>query len=62
LISYNDMGNFDRVSSMMMLMLLREDKMIMYNGNLLNSKQTQKESEYLGNDPFFTNNYKKTRN
>lgn len=62
LISYNDMGNFDRVSSMMMLMLLREDKMIMYNGNLLNSKQTQKESEYLGNDPFFTNNYKKARN
>lgn len=53
LIGYNDVGNFDRVSSMMMLMLLREDKMIMYNGNLLASKQDEKDKEYLGNDPFF---------
>ena len=59
LIGYNDVGNFDRVSSMMMLMLLREERMIMYNGNLLNSKQEDKDKEYLGNDPFFNNNYKK---
>ena len=54
LIGYNDMGNFDRVSSLKMLMLLREDKMIMYNGNLLNSKETEKDKNYLGNDPFFS--------
>ena len=57
-IFYNDMGNFDRVSSLMMLMLLREDKMILYNGNLLSSKQEDNKKDYLGNDPFFSNNYK----
>lgn len=54
LIGYNDMGNFDRVSSLKMLMLLREDKMIMYNGDLLNSRETEKDKNYLGNDPFFS--------
>ena len=57
LIGYNDLGNFDRVSSMLMLMLLREDKMIKYNGNLLGSKK-EIENDYLGNDPFFKNNYR----
>ena len=58
LISYNDVGNFDRVSSMMMLMLLREERMIRYNGNLLNSKEETNNKGYLGNDPFFENNYR----
>ena len=62
LISYNELGNFDRVSSMMMLMLLREDKMIMYNGNLLSAKGEDKDKDYLGNDPFFKNNYDKKFN
>lgn len=57
LISYNELGNFDRVSSLMMLMLLREDKMIMYNGNLLSSKSSSTGKDYLGDDPFFTKNY-----
>lgn len=57
LILYNDLGNFDRISSMMMMMLLREDRMIMYNGNLLGSKEQETDRNYLGNDPFFTNNY-----
>ena len=60
LIGYNEAGNFDRVSSMMMLMLLREDRMIMYNGNLLLSKQENTERDYLGNDPFFKINYNAT--
>lgn len=59
LISYNEMGNFDRVSSMMMLMLLREDKMILYNGNLLNSRQDERDKEYLGDDPFFQHHSRK---
>lgn len=61
LIGYNDVGNFDRVSSMMMLMLLREERMIRYNGNLLNSKEENNDKNYLGNDPFFENNYKSAR-
>lgn len=58
LIGYNELGNFDRVSAMMMLMLLREDKMIMYNGNLLSSRSDDTGAGYLGNDPFFKINYK----
>lgn len=57
LIGYNSEGNFDRVSSNIMLMLLREDKMIMYNGNLLSSRSDESEASYLGNDQFFKVNY-----
>ena len=58
LIGYNDVGNFDRVSSMMMLMLLREDRMVRYNGNLLASREEDGDKNYLGNDPFFERNYR----
>ena len=59
LIAYNDVGNFDRISSMMMLMLLREDKMIMYGGDLkASSRDDTNSANYLGNDPFFKNGYK----
>ena len=37
-------------------MLYREEKMILYNGNLNSSKQF-KEEDYAGNDPFFSRNY-----
>lgn len=58
MIAYNDVGNFDRVSSMMMLMLLREDKMITYGGDLRKSERdSENSSDYLGNDPFFKDNY-----
>ena len=53
---WNPDGNFDRVSSLGMLMLLREDKMILYDGNLTKSKDITPK-DYLGNDSFFTNNY-----
>lgn len=42
LINYNDEGNFDRVSSLGMLMLLREDRMALYHGELDRSKDEQK--------------------
>ena len=57
LITYNTEGNFDRVSAMGMLMLLRQDKMILYQNNISQIKQDQASSTYLGNDPFFKNNY-----
>jgi len=43
---------------MMMLMLLREERMIRYNGNLLNSREETNNKGYLGNDPFFETNYR----
>lgn len=57
LINYNSEGNFDRVSAMGMLMLLREDKMIKYQGNVGKDRQENAESSYDGEDPFFKRNY-----
>ena len=57
LILYNSEGNFDRISSMGMLMLLREDKMILYSGEVSKSKEEDASASYLGNDPFFKTNY-----
>ena len=57
LILYNSEGNFDRISSMGMLMLLREDRMILYNGEISKSKEEDVSASYLGNDPFFRTNY-----
>lgn len=57
LINYNPEGNFDRVSAMGMLMLLREDKMIKYQGNMGKDRQENAESSYDGEDIFFKRNY-----
>lgn len=57
LILYNQEGNFDRISAMGMLMLLREDKMILYQGNISREREDSANYSYLGNDPFFTKNY-----
>ena len=57
LINYNSEGNFDRISAMGMLMLLREDKMIKYQGSISKEKQEKAYNDYSGNDPFFKKNY-----
>ena len=57
LINYNSEGNFDRISAMGMLMLLREDKMIKYQGNVGRDRQENAENSYDGEDPFFKRNY-----
>lgn len=57
LINFNDSGNFDRISSHIMLMLLREERLITYQGNLQGSKN-EIDADYLGNDKFFKDNYK----
>lgn len=57
LINYNSEGNFDRISAMGMLMLLREDRMIRYQGNVSKEKQERANNNYDGNDPFFKRNY-----
>lgn len=57
LINYNSEGNFDRISAMGMLMLLREDRMIRYQGDVSKEKQERANNSYDGNDPFFERNY-----
>lgn len=57
LINYNSEGNFDRISAMGMLMLLREDRMIRYQGDVSKEKQERADNSYDGNDPFFERNY-----
>lgn len=52
---WNVDGNFDRVSALGMLMLLREDRMITFGGQPEKAKEVP--SSYLGNDDFFKNNY-----
>jgi hypothetical protein len=57
LINYNSEGNFDRISAMGMLMLLREDRMIRYRGDVSKEKQERANNSYDGNDSFFKRNY-----
>lgn len=53
---YNPDINVDRVRSLGVLMILREAKYVQSAGQINNlSEQTMK--DYLGNDPFFTQNY-----
>lgn len=59
LINYNTEGNFDRISSMGMLMLLRQEKMIQFQGKVSREKQEKANANYLGNDPFFSRNYQR---
>ena len=40
-----------------MLMLLREDRMIRYQGDVSKEKQERADNSYDGNDPFFKRNY-----
>ena len=54
---WNVDGNFDRVSSLGMLMLLREDRMITCGGDVNKTKSNYSTPNYLGNDDFFSKNY-----
>ena len=56
LILYNPDINVDRVRALGILMLYREEKMILYQGNPSRDKD-EIPSDYLGNDPFFQTNY-----
>ena len=56
LILFNPDINVDRVRALGLLMLYREEKMILYNGDVKN-KEMNNNTNYLGNDDFFKNNY-----
>lgn len=57
LISYNPEINVDRLRALGMAMLYREGKIIQYGGTPRKSEDSS--SSYLGNDSFFTDNYKR---
>lgn len=57
LIQFNADGNFDRVRALGMVMLYRQQYLILYGGDVKDGVESYDDSDYLGNDPFFTNNY-----
>lgn len=57
LIAFNPEINVDRIRALGMVMLYREEKMVLYQGNpSRDSEEIPK--DYLGNDKFFTENYR----
>jgi hypothetical protein len=58
LIQYNNDGNFDRVRALGMVMLYRQQYLILYGGDVKEGVESYDDADYLGNDPFFTNNYR----
>ena len=57
LIAFSPEINVDRIRCLGMVMLYREEKMILYNGDLSQSRLTKYNKSYLGNDDYFTRNY-----
>ena len=58
LINYTPELNVDRIRALGMAMLYREEKMILYQGNPSADKEEKADASYLGNDPFFNNNFR----
>lgn len=57
LIAFDPVRNFDRVRALGMLMIYREEKVILY-GSKLNAEDAEKEDKsYLGYDDYFERNY-----
>jgi len=57
LIQWNPNGNFDRVMSLVQLMLYREEKMVLFQGNL----RKQETSSGLENDDYWERNFHPSR-
>lgn len=55
---WNPVGNFDRISAMGMLMLLREDRLRLMGGKYDKDRQEAYDPDDPMNDPFFLDNYK----
>lgn len=59
LISFTPEINVDRIRAMGMAMLYREEKMILYQGNIREGNEEKASASYLGNDPFFEKNFRR---
>lgn len=51
--------NVDRIRAMGMVMLYRQEKIILYQGDMSAEREEKANAEYLGNDKFFIDNYDK---
>ena len=58
LINFTPEINVDRIRAMGMVMIYREEKMILYQGKISADREERANADYLGNDPFFTTNFK----
>jgi intein/homing endonuclease len=56
-IQWESLGNYDRVSAMIALMLYREFMVIQYQGDFSQERVEANDKTYLGNDKFFSDNY-----
>lgn len=59
LVNYTPELNVDRIRAMGMVMLYRQEKIILYQGDMSPDRQEKADATYLGNDKFFTDNYDK---
>jgi hypothetical protein len=57
LAAYNPEANFDRIRALGMVMLYRQEKIILYQGDMSKTRREEKDINYLGNDSFFTDNF-----
>ena len=57
LIEYTPELNVDRIRAMGMVMLYRQEKIILYQGDMSAERQEREDATYLGNDSFFKKNY-----
>ena len=57
LIAYTPEINVDRIRALGMVMLYRQEKIILYQGNMSADREEEADATYLGNDAFFTKNY-----
>ena len=57
LIAFNPEINVDRIRALGMVMLYREEKIVLYQGNPSRDSE-EAPKDYLGNDKFFTENYR----
>ena len=51
-------GNFDRHDAIIMLMLLREDKLRLFGSSSPSDVINARDKNYLGDDEFFKKNYR----
>lgn len=57
LVSYNPLGNFDRIRAFGMLMLYRQEKIILYQGDMNRTIDEERYKDQAENDEFFQENY-----
>jgi hypothetical protein len=54
---FNPDINVDRIRALGMVMLYREEKMILYQGDVRSKMENNDNKNYMGNDDFFNTNY-----